>query len=120
MPDGVYMDEAPANAKRFVVVSVVSGFDHAGFGGRLFEDITYLVKAVGLSTVSPNVEEAARRIDQLIEDAPLTVDGYSWMAACRIERVRTTEVDDVDPSIRWYHRGGRYTVQFALQPAVVH
>jgi hypothetical protein len=27
--------------------------------------------------------------------------------------VRSTEVDETDSSIRWYHRGGRYQVMVA-------
>lgn len=113
-PNGVYVDEAPAGAKRFVIVSLIAGNDVGQFGGRAYEDTLYLVKAVMLSSAGGDVKGAAARIDALLEDGSLTVSGYSLMTMHREERIRSTEVDEVDPSIRWQHRGGRYRVQVAL------
>ena len=113
-PNGVYYDEAPPGATRFVIVSLVSGFDEPQFGGRSFEDATYLVEARMLSTAGGDIKAAAARIDALLENGSLTVSGYSLMTMRRIERVRMTEVDDVDPSIRWQRRGGRYQVVCSL------
>jgi len=111
MPNGVYWDEAPPQSKQFVIVSFVTHADQRGFDGRAFEDALYLVKAVELSTVTvKNIKAAAARIDDLLENQPLTATGYSFMTMFREERVRATEVDDVDPSIRWFHRGGHYRV----------
>jgi hypothetical protein len=115
MPDGVYMDEAPPNSKRFVIVSLVLSEDRSAFPGkRVIESIVYLVKAVMLNSTNGNVKGAAARIDELLESKPLTVNGYGWMTCNREERVRYTEVDDVDATIRWQHRGGRYRVEMAL------
>ena len=114
LPDGVWMDEAKQGAQRFVIVSLIQEFDEGEFGGRAFEDALYLVKAVALATTGADVKTAAARIDTLLEDQPLTATGYTWMATFREERVRFTEVDGVDPSIRWQHRGGRYRVQFSV------
>jgi hypothetical protein len=114
LPDGTFMDEAPPGAKRFVIVSLLDERDEPRFGGRAYEDTLYLIKAVGLSTLYPNMKAAAFRIDELLEDQVLTVTGYTPMALHREERVRLTEVDDVDPTIRWYHRGGRYRVRQAI------
>jgi len=37
------------------------------------------------------------------------------MAMYREMRIRPpVEIDDVDPTIRWYHRGGHYRVLMAL------
>lgn len=115
MPNGVYWDEAPAGATRFVIVSFVEEVDVQQFGGRSFEDGLYLVKAVGLSKPStplgPTVmKDAADRIDALLDHQPLTVTGYTWMTMHREARVRQTEVDEVDSAIRWHHRGGHYRV----------
>lgn len=114
MPDGVFFDQAAQSAQRFVLVSLLSHGDEAVFGGRAIEDALYLVKAVALSTTGGDVKTAAKRIDTLLEDVPLTVAGYAWMATFREERVRITEVDEIDPSIRWQHRGGHYRVQMSL------
>jgi hypothetical protein len=113
MPDGVFIDEANPGAQRFVIVSVVEAVDVAVFGGRAIEDALYLVKAVALSTSGGNVKAAAARIDVLLEDQPLVVAGYTWMTLHRESRIRSTEVDDLDRSIRWQHRGGRYRLQVA-------
>lgn len=122
MPDGVFMDEAGksivtgGNSTRFVIVSLVEEVDVAKFGGRAFEDALFLVKAVEQkpATGSGNIKAAAALIDVLLEDGTLTVAGYTHMVLCREARVRITEVDDVDPSIRWWHRGGHYRVQQSL------
>jgi hypothetical protein len=114
-PNGVYFDEAPPGATRFVIVSLVDEQDEGRFGGRAFEDALYTVEARMLSTIAgANVKAAAARIDVLLEDQPLTVPGYTWMALHRESRVRLTEVDDADSSIRWYRRGGNYRLQMSV------
>jgi len=110
MPDGVWVDEAPANSKRFVIVSLVEEVDPQGFDGRAMEDAVYLIKAVGLKSTNPNMRGAAVRIDTALNDQPLSVSGYQSMVIFRENRIRTTEIDDIDNTIRWYHRGGRYRV----------
>lgn len=110
----VFMDEAPAGSKQFVIVSLVDEHDTAVFGGRGFEDAVYLVVARELSTVAvKNIRAAAARIDALLEQGTLTIAGYGLMVMRRVERVRMTEVDEVDSSLRWQHRGGRYQVMVA-------
>jgi hypothetical protein len=109
VPNGVYIDEAPAGATRFVIVSLVDEADVGRFGGRAIEDALYQVEARMLSTVAgANVKAAAARIDALLEQGTLTVSGYSLMALFRESRIRLTEVDAADPSIRWLRRGGNY------------
>lgn len=114
MPDGVFMDQAPPNLKKFVLVSIVIAQDRSTFGRRAMESVLYLVKAVMLATAGGDVKAAAARIDDLLESTPITVAGYSWMTCQREERVRYVEVDSVDSTIRWQHRGGRYRVEMAV------
>lgn len=109
-PNGVYWDDAPAGSTRFVIVSLATERDEPMFGARAFEDALYLVKYVALSTAAGNPKDAAARIDALLENGTLTIPGYGLMTMHREERVRVTEVDAVDRSIRWQHRGGRYRV----------
>ena len=119
MPEGVYMDIAPPGVQRFVIVSLVIAEDQAVFSERAIEDIRYAVKAVMMTTTGTSgIKEAAAQIDALLEDQPLTVAGYEWMASYREERIRYTEIDDIDSTIRWHHRGGRYRVQMARVPAL--
>ena len=106
----VFMDEAPPGATKFVIVSLVDEVDAHTFGARAFEDALYRVKAVMLSTAGGNIKSAAARIDALLEQGTLTAAGYSLMTMRRESRIRVTEVDDIDASIRWYHRGGNYRV----------
>ena len=116
MPDGVYWDEAKTGAKRFIIVSLVDETDDATMNkGRSIEDALYMVKAVELASAGANIRAAAKRIDQLLEDGSLVIDGYELMSISRDSRVRSTEVDEVDPTIRWQHRGGRYRVQVAVR-----
>ncbi len=110
VPNGVYWDEAPPNSTRFVIVSFAEEQDGAMFSGRAFESGLYLVKAVMLSTAGGDIRAAAARIDVLLDQQSLTVSGYGITDMRRESRVRMTEVDDVDASIRWFHRGGNYRV----------
>jgi hypothetical protein len=113
-PNGVYRDQAPPGATRFVIVSLMAGEDVGVFGRRAIEAGVYLVEARMLSTVpGVNVKAAAARIDVLLEDQPLTVAGYTWMTMHREEPIGITEVDAVDASIRWFRRGGRYRVEMS-------
>lgn len=119
MPNLVYWDEAPAGATKFVIVSLVDEEDVPQLGGRSFEDALYMVKAVGLSKpsaplASTVMKAAAARIDVLLDHQTLTVAGYAPMVMRREGRIRQTEVDDLDSSIRWHHRGGQYRVVMSV------
>lgn len=128
MTDGVYFDEAKPGATKFVRVSVVETVDVGQFGAtplarRAYESILYRVEAVALGTTGANVNAAALRIDELLEGQPLTagsppdeVPGYRWMTTHRESRERSTEVDEIDPSIRWQSRGGLYRVEMSIDP----
>lgn len=114
-PNGVYVDEAPPGVTRFVIVSLLDEIDVDQFGGTAYEDALYLVEARMLSTVAgANPKAAAARIQTLLHDQSLTVAGYASMTVHREARLRQTEVDDIDPSIRWHRRGGQYRVQMSV------
>jgi len=114
MPDGVFFDEANPGATRFVIVSLVEEFDQPTFSKRTIEEVVYLIKAVALSTTGGDVKGAAARIDALMEDTKaLNAAGFNILASTRIERLRITEVDEVNEDLRWQHRGGRYRIQAA-------
>jgi hypothetical protein len=109
LPDGVFVDVAPNPASKFVIVSLVEGVDTPQFGGRAFEEVTYLIKAVDLNVSGSTVETAAARIDQLFENPAFAVSGYPPVVAERVEPVHYVEVRETNPDIRWQHRGGRYS-----------
>ncbi len=110
----MFFDEASQGAQNFVLISLLDDRDEASFLGRAFEDALYLVKAVMLSTSGGDAKTAAARIDTVLEDRILTVAGYGAMTIYRETRLRITEVDAVDPAIRWQHRGGHYRLQIAV------
>ena len=114
MLDGVYWDVAKPKATRFVIVSLVTADDEPVFSHRGYEDVLYLVKAVALVSSGGDVNAAAERIEELLEDQPITIPGYVHMVTCREARIRYTEVDAVDDTIRWQHRGGHYRVQASI------
>jgi hypothetical protein len=119
LPDGWYMDEAQPGLTRFGIVSVVDALDEPMFNGRAWEDILYTVESrilttpANVATVSGTSKAAAARIDALLEFGDLTIAGYGLMVMRRVGRVRMTEVDAIDRSIRWARRGGRYQVMVA-------
>lgn len=110
MPNGVYWDIAAEKTTRFVIVSLSEQIDEATFSKRSHEDALYIVKAVALSTTNPDMKAAAARIDALLDYGTLTVPGYTAMCLRRERRIRDSERDDLDPTIRWYHRGGYYRI----------
>lgn len=115
VPNGVYEDMGPSGATRFVVVSHIIATDTAVLHeGRVIEDALYLVEARVLANGQADVQRAAAaaaRIDELLEDGSLDIPNYQLMTMHREEFIRGTEVDAVDPAIRWKRRGGRYRVQ---------
>src|SRR4029453_7516396 len=114
LPDGIHWAEAPPDVKQCGIVSLIIAEDHGVFGGRGIESILYLVKAVvfGLDAVPAN--DAAARIEVLLEDQPLTVATYAGMTCHREERIGYVDVDDRDPLLRWQHRGGPFRVEMSL------
>lgn len=120
MPNGVYRAESPKGSQRFVIVSQVSAVNEYELDGRLsFTDALYLVEARALSTSGGDVHAAAVRIDALLNPQPpaapatLTVAGWTLVDLTCEEPVEAVEVDAVDPSIRWFRRGGMYRIQMA-------
>jgi hypothetical protein len=119
VPDGVYFDEAPQGMQAFALVSLIDGLALAQMGApterRAAETCEYIVKAVMLSGSSADARKAAARIDELLEDQPaaLTIVGFTCLSIHRTARIRDTEVDSVDATIRWQHRGGHYRISAA-------
>lgn len=120
MPGGVYYQVAPPDSKQFVIVSIVESADQIMFGGRAWESVLYLVKAVEFSSPTVhnnNAKAAADRIDALLDPQPpappaaLTITGYGVLNVQREgRRLRETEVDEIDSTLHWVHRGANYRV----------
>jgi hypothetical protein len=112
--DGVFFSQATPNATRFVVIDLVTALDQTAFSARAYEDVTYRVKYVEQGLNGLNAKAAAARIDAVLDGATFAIAGYSLMSVERTERVRYTDIDPVDPSIRWQHRGGLYNLKASL------
>jgi hypothetical protein len=118
-PGGVWLDWAPPNLKRFVIVHLATEQDVTAFGARAYEDGVYLIEALILfdpksAQVGSDIASAAARIDVLLDGQTLVVAGYTWMTMQREERTRLVSLDEVDPSLRWLRRGGLYRVQVSV------
>jgi hypothetical protein len=117
-PDGVWSDQAGEGKERFVIISLVDHNDVPVFEGRGFEDALYLVKAV-IKNGKGDIKGACGRIDEILSGADgrgaiIPVADFGELSIAREARVRYTEVDDQEPTLRWLHRGGRYRVHAAL------
>lgn len=118
MPHGVFFDVAGSymeagvmkRATRFVVVSQLAHDDNYEFNAEAFERFEYLVKAVDFNKSPINANAAAQRIRVLLQDATMTITGYTLMVSQRSERVRFAEADADDLDARWQHSGGRYEI----------
>jgi hypothetical protein len=112
LPDGVYLDVAPANKTRFVIVQAQTHEDIEAFGPvAQYEEFRYRVTARVLASTGVNANTAAARIHALLHDQALTpIAGYAHMATLRVERVKFPELDAIDNDIRWQIAGGDYEV----------
>jgi len=117
MPDGVFWGAGPPGATRLVVVTRLGQVDAPIFGGaRAYEDVTYRIRAVALSTLphaNADARAAEARIEALLGGGTLTAPGYTLMVARRLEPIHDTEPDAVDPAILWQVRGGDYQVMMS-------
>lgn len=114
-PEKAHWDQAPVGSKRFVIVALEDSNDEPAFGGRGYEAMTYLIKAVLRSSVANTSQATAAgaRIDVLLDHGTLTIPGYRLLVMRRVNRIRDHEFDAADPDIRWFHVGGRYQVMVA-------
>lgn len=117
VPDGVWFDLAPQNATRFVLLQLEVHRDRpimgpAG-GRRGQEEHDFLVTAHLLAAAADDAVAAAYRIDQVLEDQPLSAAGFQGVSLYRLARLRDTEADATDSTMRWHLRGGRYHVVVA-------
>lgn len=112
LPDGVYFDVAPPGSTGYAIIAIVAHADVAVFGRRAGEEYRLLVLSTTLDRSASR--PAAERIDGLLEDAAIAIDGFTLDAIHRDDRVRDREVDVTDPALVWHHRGGEYRVVVAL------
>lgn len=112
LPDGAYYAEAPPGSKRFVVVELVTHEDAGAYSGTdAFQVITYLVRAIAISTLVDEtaMNTIAERLYAVLQDAAIPVPGYpAGVTITRATRIRDTVPDLIDKTLRWHYRGGQY------------
>lgn len=119
LPHAVWFDEAPQGSTRYAIVGLEDHADERTFEGRSHESALYRVVAVVRTTESnagQTMASAASRIDDLLEGALFTVAGFEPMTCYRERRLRHTQTDVVDPTIRFMLCGGLYRVAMSVNP----
>lgn len=112
LPDGVYVDVAPSNKTRFVIVQAQTReITDALADETLYEVVRYRITARVLMTTGADANAAAFRIQERLTWMPIVpIAGYTHMATIQVERVKFTEVDAIDNDIRWQVAGGDYEI----------
>lgn len=108
---GVYRMLAPQTATMpFVVFAEQSGADSWTFTARDHKSLLYLVKAVGSGHSAAAVSGMNDRFDTLLNDASLTLTGWT-LKRCR----RESDVEYVteDNGILYQHVGGLFRIDIA-------
>lgn len=105
---GVYRAVAPQTATLpFVVFQQQSGVSEWEFRTRAYKTTTYLVKAVGTGHSASNVSAMADRLDTLLNDANLSLSGWSCR---RIRREQDIEYSEESEGVLYQHVGGLYRI----------
>ncbi len=116
MPHGVSFGVGRKDATRHVVVSLIDHDDERQLAGkRAHETFLYLVKVVALARPAVEVKRGAKRIDELLDGARPTIEGYQVMRIRRVKRIRYPEPDPANNDLLWQHRGGEYEVMVSVQ-----
>jgi hypothetical protein len=111
LPDGAYYGEAPPGAKRFLVVDLVTHEDVGAYGDDAYQTITYLVRAIALSSLVDEgaMQTIASQLYTVLHGAQIPVAGYAaGVTLARVARIRATVPDLIDKTLRWYYRGGQF------------
>lgn len=92
----IYHNQAPAGAQfPYVIFQKQSGVPTESFGDPDAMDTdVWLVKAVDRDTSADDAEAAAARIKALLNDAPLSISGYTLLYLRRQSDVEYPEVTD--------------------------
>jgi hypothetical protein len=121
LPDGIWLSYAlPLSdtqpRTRFGILELVPmvSRDIPVFGSRAIEERQYFVKAVTRDLSPLTANQAAHRMNELLEDVEIQATGYTWMTAHRLWPIEAVEPDEGNPKFAWQHRGGYYRVQYAV------
>lgn len=106
-PGGVFNTVAPPGAKPpYVVFQAVSKIDDHSFSKR-FAEALYQVKAVSRQPWPKEAAEIDDDIDTALEDAALSITGYTTLLCRRESDIYLVEQANGEV---WHHIGGTYRV----------
>ena len=104
---GVFNTLAPKGAlSPFVVFQAMSKIDEHSFNGR-FANAVYMVKAVSRSQSPKEAQDVDTVIDSTMEDASLSITGFTPLLCRRESDLYLVEPDGSD---LWHHIGGLYRI----------
>lgn len=104
---GVYNSQARKKTKPpYVIFQIMAKTDENSFNGR-YANAIYMVKAVSQSEWPKEALDVDTQIDSVMEDASLTVSGYSNLLCRRESDFILAET--VNGQI-WQHAGGLYRI----------
>ena len=105
----VFQTLAPENENPpYVVFHKQSNVPAYTFGGVAFENALYLVKAVTQEPSAKTAGSVASQINAALQDAALTIDGYTHMY---LRRETDIEFVEVESGQVIHHRGALFRVQ---------
>jgi hypothetical protein len=105
---GVYRALAPQTATLpYIVYNEQAGTDQWTFNARTGKSTVYQVKAIDDGHSAANVSAMSDRLDALLNDAALSVSGWSCK---RIRRESDIEYAETDEGVIYHHIGGLYRI----------
>jgi len=105
-PQSIYYQVAPQTATfPYVVLSKSAGTPDWQFAGAHVQQEVWVCKAIDKASSAGRAEQIAARIDDLLTDQPLTVDGGLALAVFRESDISYSETSGADV---FRHDGGLY------------
>lgn len=106
---GIHHAVAPQNAQMpAVVFNRQAGTPQWAFDSAHIQSDVWQVKAVDKNASASRAEDIAKRVDELLTDAPITVDDHTLLAIYRESDVEFLETAD---GLTYHHVGALYRVQ---------
>ena len=107
-PGGIWRGVAPVGTTGvWVIFNQISSVDAYTLADRATTTHNYLVKAIAPGESATGAWDAANRIDALLTDQTLTVDGSPAMS---VRRERTMTLTEADGGEQYQHAGGYYII----------
>lgn len=105
----IYHSKAPDKAGYpFVTIDRLSGIPTHTFGKPIaLEEDIWIIKAIDRALSADAADDAAARLDTLLNDATLSISGYDLLY---LRRQSAVEYDEDSDGVTYKHSGGQYRV----------